>query len=638
MNIYIKVTGIMLLLLRQCTPLYTYSIAFVHLGNKIPDFVSDNLLQTRIFNKNCPIYLLANQQALNNYVEKQNLNITFIPVETLEMSPTHKQFQQKSTLDKIGGDGFWFFTSERFLFLDDFMQQYNVTDLFHLENDVMLYRDLNDLLPIFKEHYKHIAATFDNDTRCIPGFLYIATPSDMHALAEEFLATAHQGKNDMQVLCSLRNKYGTDRIDTLPIIMPEYKEHYPLKNQLCETTTNPEHFSHLFEVFDSIFDAAAIGQYLGGVSPMHQNSKPGFVNERALFDVSRMTYEMREDEEGRKFPVMIFKNKDYRINNLHIHCKNLKPFLSREAPLKDSLTKSNSVIPSYSGGRFGDNLLAFACTLYFAKKHNLTMMHVPFPYADKLVLDDILPKYHDTMKTNFTKVNKLSSTHNHPKSNDNNTLFIVPYFPDDHGIEYTSQVWPRFFIDWNDSSFKHELQKLIKPKKDLILITPPAHKISIAVHVRKADNYDHWQDNDRMRNEVVTYKAPFDAFYINQLKFLANMFKDAQLYVHIFTDSSFPEKLAEKYKKAVSHPNIEFDYRKTNNSDTNHVLEDFFSLTLFDILIRSESHFSSMAQKISNHAIVITPGKFLPNSRIQEGCFTFAPDINHLYTKNKPGK
>ncbi len=82
-------------------------------------------------------------------------------------------------------------------------------------------------------------------------------------------------------------------------------------------------------MFNSIFDGAAIGQYLGGINPaVHSNARPGFINETCIFNPSRIVIEWRRDEKNRNVPFAVFDGAAYRINNLHIHSKKLHDFRS----------------------------------------------------------------------------------------------------------------------------------------------------------------------------------------------------------------------------------------------------------------------------------------------------------------------
>lgn len=304
----------MILVLSQ---VHGYSIVFIHIGPRLPGYIYDALRQARLFNEQCSIYLLANQAALQNFNLKNSTPVQIITLETMEKSDVHKEFCKNSSLDHKWGDGFWFYASERFLYLDDFMQQYELRDVFHIENDTMLYVDLAQLEPIFKKCYSGIAAVFDNDRRCIPCFVYIAHKEVMHKLAAYFSRWADQNKNDMEILALFKQQYPQD-IDNLPIIMPTYSDYHVLKSLCGHVPENPADYVKNFESFNAIFDAAALGQYLAG-----------FINESCIFNPSHFRFKWQQDELGRKIPYACFGDKKYRINNLHVHSKNLKRFASK---------------------------------------------------------------------------------------------------------------------------------------------------------------------------------------------------------------------------------------------------------------------------------------------------------------------
>jgi hypothetical protein len=304
-----------------------HSIVFVHIGKQLPEYMHDALEQARLFNS-CDIYLLANQQALSKGDFSQ-LRIKTVALETLKKTTVHQDFLKSSTLDPAFRDGFWYFTSERFFYLDDFMQQYNMKHVFHVENDNMLYVDLQELQSIFMSYYPNIAAVFDNDERCIPSFIYFSNKRCAHSLAKYFLMHAAEGKNDMQMVALFRKAKGSLWIDLLPIIPPSYATHHALKSDRGHTAENGALYSKNFHLFNSIFDAAALGQYLGGIDPRNGLSIPGFINESCLFNPSHFRFIWMFDERGRRVPYLIFNNEQYRINNLHIHSKKLKEFSSR---------------------------------------------------------------------------------------------------------------------------------------------------------------------------------------------------------------------------------------------------------------------------------------------------------------------
>ena len=101
-----------------------------------------------------------------------------------------------------------------------------------------------------------------------------------------------------------------------------------MRTQTGKRAKQPEDYARNFDGFWSLFDAAALGQYFGGIDPRNGSSKPGFVNEDCLFNPVRLMFEWEFDQKGRDVPFACFGQTRYRINNLHVHSKNLKAFRS----------------------------------------------------------------------------------------------------------------------------------------------------------------------------------------------------------------------------------------------------------------------------------------------------------------------
>ncbi len=306
-----------------------YSIVFVHIGKSIPEHAYIALAQARLFNPNCSIVLLASEKAIKRVSSDQQIhNITYVPYESLDKTAEHLRFEEGTVLDTSFRSGFWRYTSERFLYLNDFVQQYALMNVFHLEYDNMLYVNLEELLPSFCMHYPGIGATFDNDGRCIPGFLFFANPQAMSALAACFADCAKTGLTDMEVIAKFRATRGEEWIDFLPILPKGYADAYPLISATgLKVRNQAKYYQHEGE-FQSLFDGAAFGQYLGGIDPIHPMSGPGFINESCVFNPARFQFAWHQDCLGRDIPYAVFNGREYRLNNLHIHSKDLLEFRS----------------------------------------------------------------------------------------------------------------------------------------------------------------------------------------------------------------------------------------------------------------------------------------------------------------------
>jgi hypothetical protein len=304
------------------------NIVYVYLSPELPAYVNVGLKQARLFNPKTNIFLIANESALNhcrNDLKEQN--IIAVAAENLRPSKEHQQFNKTTVLDNKSLGGLWRKSTERFFYIQELIALYGLKSIVHVEADVMLYVDFNDLQPALSR-YHGIGAVFDCDRRCIPSVVYIANEKAIAHMNEFIAQNASKGLFDMHIIAEYRNAYSSEYIDNLPLIMPEYLQTHTLMNDIHQGTSRPHAYFNNIESFNSIFDAAAIGQYLGGVTPIHGPIKPGFINETCLFNPSYLMLTWEKDAQGRRVPFATCNGAKYPINNLHIHSKTLDQFRS----------------------------------------------------------------------------------------------------------------------------------------------------------------------------------------------------------------------------------------------------------------------------------------------------------------------
>jgi len=317
------------------------TIIFIHLGSALPSWLTHALRQVRLFNK-CRVVLAAEADALDHLRLRPELAIDTISIQSLGISEKQRAFRDISPLDRQFRDSFWTYTTERFFVLETIMRQLSLSEVVHLENDVMLYCDLADLVPKLRELYRGIAATFDNDRRCVPGFLYVPHSGSIGRLNDFIIARLQEIRlrqrgrtpidvNDMSLLGHFRSQ-GPLAIDHLPIVPPDYAG--ILRSKLGHAAANPACYSKHFAMLQMIFDAAALGQYLGGVdfrSASCQGS--GFINESCVFDPRAVQARLCLDAAGRRVPVIETAAGIFPVANLHIHSKALQLFSSATCEL-----------------------------------------------------------------------------------------------------------------------------------------------------------------------------------------------------------------------------------------------------------------------------------------------------------------
>jgi hypothetical protein len=328
------------------------SLVYIHIGTNLPKYIYDSLYQTLLISEyKTKIYVIIEDSLVdkfNNEILKFNYNMYFksdycfsnviqiIPLSLLDLKlnvdSSFNQYKNVIT-NKYSNlaefrNGFWISTTARFYYISMLMEMFNLKNVFHIENDIMLYESPNNIYEYICEHLQQksidkICMIQDAPNRTIPSILYFPDSQNLSELTKYItneLEFSQTFINDMNILGSFPNKH------TLPI----------LPNQI--TKTNGKKI---------IFDGAAIGQYLGGVDyrnlPNYENNKlieynnpsKGFINETSIIKPDKFNFSNTNVIlEHLNIPIKIKtfreiqKSELYQIANLHIHSKQLYQFSS----------------------------------------------------------------------------------------------------------------------------------------------------------------------------------------------------------------------------------------------------------------------------------------------------------------------
>ena len=267
--------------------------------NNLQAYIIDNIQHLKKHNNN-NITVITDKKFITLF---ENISINLINVE--DIIPDYVNIASKINTTYRGG--FWILASYRFIAIYEYMKQYNIVNIVHLENDVLIYTNIDT---INFHNVNKLLLTMDSENRCIPGLMFI--PSN--EILKKCLDIFNPNLNDMQ---NFSNCYYnlSEYIDTLPIFVENNK------NAITKMIT--KNFKH----YNCIFDAAALGQYLGGVDPRNiPGNTIGFVNETCVIDYSK--YEIIwKNVNDKKIPYIVINAIEYPIINLHIHCKDLKQFI-----------------------------------------------------------------------------------------------------------------------------------------------------------------------------------------------------------------------------------------------------------------------------------------------------------------------
>jgi len=272
----------------------------------------------------------------------------------------------------------------------------------------------------------------------------------------------------------------------------------------------------------------------------------------------------------------------------------------------------SAVTYTFSWGRFGDRLMSYVHAKWISYKYDFQLLYKPFMFSDQLVLSERERLFKQRDVKSFKHV--VSVPKGEQISFDgNNILYIIPYFSE--YLKNKNGECKRYLVtvDWSDECFLQILRAFIQPKMPLKIVRVPKNCITVAIHIRTGGGYDRLL-GERQKTAGMVYSDvgfplnhPRDEFYIKQIKKVSELFFNKSIYLYIFTDDLYPQRILSKYKKSVDKPNITFDCRKNGNRHDRNVLEDFFSMQQFDCIIRPNSNYSVIAAKMGYNWLTIFP-------------------------------
>ncbi|KAJ9462227.1 hypothetical protein DIPPA_61679 [Diplonema papillatum] len=365
----------------------TFDVVFVALGKSLhgvgattggrQDYVEHAIRQWRIFNrpKESRVFLiLADDYVADPAVVtwKELYTVEVVPESSIPLTKHWKRYLEVFYIQgymhpggsrKDGNQEFNKLVMQRFHVLHSFVEQRHLTNLVHLENDILLYGNWSELVKPMILCGAELASTFASPKGVIPGIVFIknaAALEHMVSFVNDLLSCGetcqplqtkdqcntasncfwtkegtrsysggcqprfgyHLNKvlkmgtyaNDMTYFMNYWQYYGARRLSPLPAW-----EHLPGEN--CIYDERPH----------EIYDLASFGQWYSFSPPGREPPRPDkqyvqAMKKERFFDPSPPPYlEWKLDDQGRKIPYW----KSYRLLSLHVHAKNLERFISK---------------------------------------------------------------------------------------------------------------------------------------------------------------------------------------------------------------------------------------------------------------------------------------------------------------------
>jgi hypothetical protein len=175
---------------------------------KFQEYILENITQLLSL-CHTSIYVITDKKFFTNF---GSLCLDIILIDVAELPDTYK-YAAKCPMDKSFREGFWINTSARFFYIYECMRKYGIRDVVHIENDVVIYYNVDVLEPLVDK--SRIYMPFDSYSRNIASIVYIPNHQTLAYILDHYDVR----RNDMY---NFSKHLSTGRVDTFPIFTNKY--------------------------------------------------------------------------------------------------------------------------------------------------------------------------------------------------------------------------------------------------------------------------------------------------------------------------------------------------------------------------------------------------------------------------------
>ncbi len=340
------------------------AVAHIHIGTDLPEYFWKTVSQTRRFHTGI-IYLIIPEECCQDpMVEK--LDCIAVSCQSFENLPKIKELNSVSFLNKYGSGDFWHVTMQRLFVLEELMIRENISDVIHLENDVTIYFDPEELFSTFKELYGNSVAVvpLGPSEGCTAALLYANDTEAIGKVTSRMIELLKLGEK--AIMKKLYRSQMVHEMMLLGIIhseMPTVLKMLPISPQ--STLSKPYDFRRvkpIFRVFarildkinpikfsspttfkiednssefNGIFDPLTLGLFIGGHSNAHKDHGEKNIihkNHWLAPDLLLNRYEIvwQLDTQNRNCPFLkevSGEKREWKLFNIHVHNKKIEDFI-----------------------------------------------------------------------------------------------------------------------------------------------------------------------------------------------------------------------------------------------------------------------------------------------------------------------
>ena len=306
------------------------NVVLFHLGterdrmiHRMPMHIKYCIRQIMHTNPEIKIYFLTNLK-----VEGSDTRVTMVDTNQFTIPNIDNYFKE----EKCDVNRQLFQTSAyRLFYLEKFLKKYNIENVIHFDNDVMLYSNLQKYKDIFAQFDFLITSHFKEEY--VFGFSYIKSHKSLTTINQEVarlgnLSTKklkalihHDTPHEMRLLSYINKKYNNKLIDLLSgVPTGEGSDNFELFNACFDPSTYGKHIagSHEFGPHNKQFVKTTDWE---GTEAHHIIGKE-IIDGKLQIDFKNKGWRHVSD------PYITHGNKEHELINLHIHTKRLEDFIS----------------------------------------------------------------------------------------------------------------------------------------------------------------------------------------------------------------------------------------------------------------------------------------------------------------------
>ncbi|MFZ4100234.1 MAG: hypothetical protein ACOYKZ_07930, partial [Chlamydiia bacterium] len=272
-----------------------------------------------------------------------------------------------------------------------------------------------------------------------------------------------------------------------------------------------------------------------------------------------------------------------------------------------SLQAAPTVSYSLSGGRLGDNLLAYARARWFSYRYQTAFHLQAMPHLEELPAYGMFPRLEDT-QGQFVEVIRVEDGGSLAKAiravkEQRDCLIVITYQPE-HLNEWApgEPWWLHIDVDWEDQPYLELLRREFLPGGSEEAARSQAP--SIMCHFRSLSGPDTF--------DASVYSFPLKhlrtSYFVKALT-LCEAFLGRRLPVSVVTDDSNPQHVVKslaqhlpRWRIAPYRPDL--DARERHESA---VVSDFQAMAMAPVLIATQSNLSYLAARMGYQELIVYP-------------------------------